>query len=144
MTFKYGSKYCGIGVGASSLRQNHHYEHSGARMSRWLAVYEIGDSVLFALSAWGQCSWQKFRRTFDDLHLQSLSVSGQVAVPPGANVRLNAARTLDSLGHCEVVFGADGDVLVAPSVLAAEPVAGLPRAVLGGSRSPDTLTVSRR
>jgi hypothetical protein len=107
-------------------------------------VYEIGDSVLFALSAWGQCSWQKFRRTFDDLHLQSLLVSGQVAVPPGANVRLNAARTLDSLGHCEVVFGADGDVLVAPSVLAAVPVAGLPRAVLCGSRSPETVTVMRR
>jgi hypothetical protein len=106
-------------------------------------VYEIGDAVLFTLSAWRQCSWQKFRRTLDDLHIQSLSVSSDIALQADANIRLNAARTLDSLGHCEVTFGAEGNVSVAPSVLAALPVAGLPRAVLCGSRSPETVAIMR-
>jgi hypothetical protein len=107
-------------------------------------MYEIGDAVLFTLSAWGQCSWQKFRRAFDDLHVQSLSLSGEVPLQADANIRFNAARTLDSLGHCEVTFGAEGKVSVAPSVLAALPVAGLPRAVLCGSRSPETVAIVRR
>jgi hypothetical protein len=52
---------------------------------------------------------------------------------------------MESLGHCDVVFGSEGgQVFVAPSVLVRLPVRGLPRAVLCGSRSPETLGALRR
>ncbi len=115
---------------------------SGARTSRQAAVYEIGDALLFALSAWGRCTWQRFRSAFDDLHTRSLSTTARATEEPDSNVRANAARTLDALGHCDVLFGAGSDaVFAAPSVLAALPVAGLSRAVLCGSRSPESLGI---
>lgn len=108
-------------------------------------MLEIGDALLYTLSAWTRCDWHQFRGAFDDLHIRSLSVGNRVVAEPDSNARLNAARTLDSLGHCDVVFSADGSaVSIGPSVLAALPIAGLPRAVLCGSRSPDSLIVLRR
>jgi len=102
-------------------------------------VSDLGDALLFALSAWRRCSWQAFRRAFDDLYMRQLSTSGTTK-EPDANDRLNAVRVLDALGHCDVVFCAGiGNVFVAPSALAELPMAGLPRAVLCGSRSPETL-----
>lgn len=106
-------------------------------------MFDIGDALLFALSAWRQCSWRSFRRAFDDLYIRSLATSGTIE-EPGSIVRRNAARALDALGHCEVIFGTGSNSLfAAPSVLAQLPAAGLPRAVLCGSRSPDSLRALR-
>lgn len=105
-------------------------------------MFEIGDALLFTLSAWRQCTWQSFRRAFDDLHLRWLSECNSVTEEPGANVRLNAARLLDTLGHCDLLFGAESAaVFTAPSVLAELPMAGLRRSVLCGSRSPESLAM---
>jgi hypothetical protein len=107
------------------------------------AVFDLGDALLYTVSAWRQCPWQAFRRAFDGLYARRLSTSGATE-EPDANVRLNAARVLDALGHCDVVFCAGtGNVFAAPSALAELPVAGLPRAVLCGSRSPESLDVLR-
>lgn len=106
-------------------------------------MFDIGDALLFALSAWRQCSWRSFRRAFDDLYVRSLATSG-TAEEPGPMIRRDAAHALDALGHCEVVFGTATDsVFAAPSVLAQLPAAGLPTAVLCGSRSPDSLRALR-
>ncbi len=109
-------------------------------------MYEFGDALLFTLSAWRHCTWRQFRRAFDDLHARFLATGGAVATDDDAYVRSNTARLLDSLGHCDSLFdpGGGGSVLVAPSVLARLPVAGLPRAVLCGSRSPETLEAFQR
>ncbi len=108
-------------------------------------MYEIGDALLFTLSAWRHCNWSQYRRAFDDLHSRFLATAGRVAQEQDAAIRGNAARLMESLGHCDVVFGAAEDgVFVTPSVLARLPVAGLPRAVLCGSRSPETLGALRR
>ena len=53
---------------------------------------------------------------------------------------------LDALGHCDSIFDSAGEgiVYVGPPTLAALPIPGLPRAVVCGSRSPDTLALLLR
>jgi len=113
-------------------------------MSRRHAVFEIGDALLFTVSARRRCTWQAFRDAFDDLYTRWVSTTGR-SDEPDVNVRRDAARLIDALGHCDVVFGAgNASVFAAPSVLAQLPVAGLPRAVLCGSRSPESIGLLRR
>jgi hypothetical protein len=109
-------------------------------------VPEIGDALLFALSAWESCTWQAFRRAIDALQARSLAAASPtpVAGEPEGRPYLDAARALEALGHCDVAFDGENEmVFTAPSLLARLPLAGLPRAVLCGSRSPGTIEALR-
>lgn len=94
--------------------------------------------MLYTLSAWGQASWERYVSAFDALFV----ASGLDAASADQELRLRrwrALAVLGALGHVE--RGADNGtaVLSAPSVFARLPCPGLPKAVLCGSRGPQTL-----
>lgn len=101
---------------------------------------DLGDLILFAISSRGRLPWHAFRSAFDDLYpLIARTESGAVH-EPDRHQRRRAALVLDALAHCEVLFDPQGGhVSVSTALLAALPCAGLPRAVLCGSRSPGTV-----
>jgi hypothetical protein len=102
-------------------------------------MYDVGDALLFTVSAWRECTWGQFRDAFDELHLRWLAAAGS-GREQGSQVRIRAARTLENLGHMDLLFeGSEGTVAVGPPVLAQIPVPGLPRAVLCGSRAPESV-----
>lgn len=108
-------------------------------------MYEIGDALLFTLSAWRRCTWAQYRRAFDDLHARSLAAGRTLTGEQDPAIRGHAARLMESLAHLDVVFDAGGDgIFITPSVLSQLPGTGLPRAVLCGSRSPETLGALQR
>ena len=95
-----------------------------------------GDVLLYAASAKRDMTWETFKR-----------IVNATCVPDGQQatemkyVRAEAADIGDMLGHWETVHTEAGRrIVVAPPVLARLPWPGLPRAVLCGSRSPDTIT----
>jgi hypothetical protein len=97
-----------------------------------------GDLLLYVMSAKRDMSWAVFKRTFDILAAKEVAEYESAAI-----ARSVVLKSLDGLGHCEVL-NHDGDlrVVAAPSVLVRLP---LKRnvAVLAGARSPETLeTVS--
>jgi hypothetical protein len=99
---------------------------------------DLGDVLLFALSAWRQMTWQGFRDAFDQLYERYARSGRGLPSEPDRHERRRAVLALDALAHCDAIFAGDADdVFVAPPVLAALPTAGLPRAVLCGSRSPE-------
>jgi hypothetical protein len=108
-------------------------------------VYDFGDTLLFALSAWRETSWAAFKKTFDEIFSRSL-VGENLGDPETVRYeRGMAARLLVSLGHCETQFvGGRGRLYVAPPVLVALPSPGLPRVVLCGARSPGTVPALQR
>lgn len=105
-------------------------------------MFDLGDTLLYALSNWGETSWVSFRKAFNEL-LSSASSSGfdhhqyrHVVTPR------NSLRVLESLAHCDVGFeGSLGRIRVSPPTLALLPNVGLPSAVLCGSRSPETIMI---
>ena len=112
---------------------------SAAASSLWNQYQEaarhtaIGDALLFVLSARRTMSRASFRartRAFGSPRVTPV-------VAPTYAVR-SVIETFDALGHCEQ--GANGELSVAPATLALLPWPGLPRAVLCGARSPETLT----
>jgi hypothetical protein len=104
-----------------------------------------GNLLLYVLSAWKETRWPAFKKAFDQVYLLGLRGSGD-ANEPTRYARFRAARLLDALGHCDLLFDSTGEgmVYVAPPTLAALPIPGLPRAVLCGSRSPDTIALLLR
>lgn len=94
-----------------------------------------GDELLAVISARQRLSWQAFRSAFDVLHARALHTGGSVDDAVGY-VRIRSLRLLSELGHAEMLpFGGSTALCAAPTVLAALPIAGLPRACLCGSRS---------
>lgn len=94
-----------------------------------------GDALLYAASATRDMSWEAFKRIVDATCVPDSQLFTEMRY-----VRNEAALVGDSLGHWEVVHtGADRRIVVAPPVLARLPWPGLPRAVLCGARSPDTV-----
>ena len=95
-----------------------------------------GDALLYAVSARRSMAWNSFKAAIDS----TFPLGSQPAMEM-RYVRSGAAYVGDSLGHWDVA--PDGPnairICVAPSVLARLPWPGLPRAVLCGSRSPDTI-----
>jgi len=96
-----------------------------------------GDALLYAVSARRNMAWSSFKAAVDAIH------------PPGGKaaeemryVRSGAADVGDSLGHWDIVPDQQNAtrICAAPAVLARLPWPGLPRAVLCGSRSPDTVS----
>ena len=98
-----------------------------------------GDALLYATSAARDMTWETFKRIVD----ATCVPDGQLATEM-KYVRAEAVGVGDVLGHWEVVHtGAARRIVVAPPVLARLPWPGLPRAVLCGSRSPDTIAEVR-
>jgi hypothetical protein len=98
-----------------------------------------GDLLLYVMSAKRDMSWAVFKRTFDILAAKEVAEYESAAI-----ARSVVLKSLDGLGHCEVL-NHDGDlrVVAAPSVLVRLPLKKNV-AVLAGARSPETLeTVSR-
>ena len=84
-------------------------------------------------------TWETFKRIVD----ATCVPDGQLATEM-RYVRAEAVDVGGVLGHWEVVrTGAARRIVVAPPVLACLPWPGLPRAVLCGSRSPDTIAEIR-
>ena len=103
-------------------------------------IVRRGDAVLYAASAARDMTWERFKRIVD----ATCVPDGQLATEM-RHVRSEASDIGDALGHWEVVHtGGVRRVVVAPPVLARLPWPGLPRAVLCGSRSPDTITAIHR
>ena len=99
----------------------------------------LGDSLLYALSAVRVWSWSAFKKAFDEPSLARPSAHNTPDSLSGL-ARWRCAMLLDSLGHCDFVLRDESwQMLSAPAILVDLPTAGLPRAVLCGSRSPETL-----
>ena len=98
-----------------------------------------GDALLYAASALRDMNWETFKRIVDATCLPD----GQLATEM-RYVRAEAVDVGGVLGHWEVVrTGTARRIVVAPPLLARLPWPGLPRAVLCGSRSPDTVAEIR-
>ena len=101
-------------------------------------MYDNGDILLFALSAWGQTSWHQFKQCFDEVQRKSATTIDFAPTESATGHRWRALRELSALGHVDVELGSNNiQVHVAPPVLAALPRLGTPKAVLCGARSPN-------
>ena len=101
-------------------------------------MYDNGDILLFALSAWRQTSWRQFKQCFDELQRKRLGTNSYDPSETAAGHRWRALRELSALGHIDVELEQGSiQVHVAPPVLAALPGLGSPKAVLCGARSPN-------
>lgn len=100
-------------------------------------MYDNGDILLFALSAWRQTSWRQFKQCFDEIQRKYVMASGYNPSETATSHRWQALRELSTLGHIDLQFGQDGiQVSTAPPILATLPGFGMPKAVLCGARSP--------
>ena len=101
-------------------------------------MYDNGDILLFALSAWRQTSWRQFKQCFDEVQRKSATTTDYDPTETATGHRWRALRELNALGHVDLELGPNNiQVHVAPPVLAALPGLGAPRAVLCGARSPN-------
>ena len=96
-----------------------------------------GDALLFVLSARRRMSRSSFRDAYESLWLSDRHPANE----PLSVAVTRAIDALEALGHCE--RGGGGEISVTPASLAILPWPGLPRAVLCGARSPETLTSLR-
>jgi hypothetical protein len=93
-----------------------------------------GDLLLFTLAAHRQMPWSAFATTLDAIFVPDQRVATDMR-----HARTAVAVLGDSLAHWDIAASGQGVRLsIAPPVLAALPLPGLPKAVLCGSRSPDT------
>ena len=101
-------------------------------------MYDNGDILLFALSAWRQTSWRQFKQCFDELQRRSAGTAGYDPSETAFGHRWRALREFSALGHIDLELE-PGSIIVhiAPPVLAALPGLGSPKAVLCGARSPN-------
>ena len=94
-----------------------------------------GDVLLYAVSAERDVAWDRFKRIVDAMCAPDNRLANEMK-----HVRTEAVEVGSMLGHWDAVHtGTDRRIAVAPPVLARLPWPGLPRAVLCGSRSPDTI-----
>ncbi len=93
------------------------------------------DQLLYVISAKQELSWAEFKSVAD-----TLLFGGRSHTEDWPFVRHRILRILDSLGHCDFIFGEDGGtVYAAPPALVRLPRAGKITAILTGSRAPQTL-----
>ena len=101
-------------------------------------MYDSGDILLFALSAWRQTSWRQFKQCLDELQRRSAGTAGYDPSETAFGHRWRALRELSALGHIDLELEPGSiKVHIAPPVLAALPGLGSPKAVLCGARSPN-------
>ena len=99
-----------------------------------------GDALLYAVSASRDVNWESFKRLVDAVCVPD----GQFATEMRF-VRTEAVDVGSELGHWEVIRTDTATrIVIAPPVLARLPWPGRPRAVLCGSRSPDTISEIRQ
>ena len=100
---------------------------------------ELGNRLLYCVSANKETSYFRFSQMFDSLYSQ-LRGRRDESVPLTV-IRRRTLAVLDQLGHVEVRIegGRVDSVYAAEAVLNRLPVTGTLRFVLGGRRSPDTL-----
>jgi hypothetical protein len=104
------------------------------------ALASPGDALLFAVSARRQLSWRAFTGALDAVFIADEREGVDVRQARSAIAALGS-----SLGHWDIVpDGQSARICVAPPVLARLPWPGLPKAVLCGARSPDTLEAVKR
>lgn len=96
-----------------------------------------GDALLFVLSARRKMPRSSFRGAFEGLWLSDMHRADE----PLSLALTRTIDALEALGHCE--RGSGGELSVTPALLAILPWPGLPRAVLCGARSPETLASLR-
>jgi hypothetical protein len=93
-----------------------------------------GDQLLYVISAKQQMSWAEFKSSADTLLFDEMT--GAVSWP---FVRHRILRIIDCLGHCDFTFGDQGGTIyAAPPSLIRLPTSGKVRAILTGSRSPES------
>lgn len=101
-------------------------------------MYDNGDVLLFALSAWRRTSWHQFKQGFDELQRKSAGTAGYGPTETATSHRWRALRELSALGHIDLELEPGNiQVHIAPPVLAALPGLGSHKAVLCGARSPN-------
>ena len=103
-------------------------------------MYDNGDILLFALSAWRETPWTAFKKCFDEVHRRAHSNRSHEQDENAAVYRWKILRTLSCLGHIDLNRDFGGlRVIAAPTVLSALPGFGIRRVVLCGARSPHTV-----
>ena len=101
-------------------------------------MYDNGDTLLFALSAWGRLTWRAFRRCFDEIQRRTLAASQAELEDNVTGSRWRAIRELSALAHIDLhLVSNQPQVVVSPPTLATLPGHRHPRAVLCGARSPE-------
>ena len=107
-------------------------------------MYSKGDILLFALSAWGNVSWQKYRQCFDEIQRMS-TAPDELSDSLNASLRRwDALRVLNCLGHADYHFGAnEARVAISPPAVVALPGFQSYRAILCGARAPSTVEDAR-
>jgi hypothetical protein len=100
-------------------------------------VITAGELFLYALTKRRSMTWTQFRLSLDALYSRSELAEIELDLP---TLRSATLRGLAALGHVDRLRR-DGDVSIVscPAAIARLPRAGLPTAVLSGSRSPRTL-----
>jgi hypothetical protein len=95
------------------------------------------NQLLFAISARGKMTWGQYREAIAIL-LEGLSGHQGGAGEAASHVSL--LQALQGLGHCDVDFTNEGSVIsITQAALCRLPSGGLPKAVLTGARSLDTI-----
>ncbi len=104
---------------------------------------ETSEKLLYIISAKKEVTWLFFKETFDYLYNFETGVGEENTDKDEIkNRRVQALRTLASLGHCDFNFSEDSSkskVYAAPPLLVRLPSAGFPQAILAGARSPTTI-----
>ena len=104
-------------------------------------MYDNGDILLFALSAWRQTSWRNFKQCFNVVQRKSAANSHYDANENASGHRWRALRELSALGHVDLRFEKDDiQVVTAPPALAVLPGFESRTAVLCGARSPGLIS----
>ena len=103
-------------------------------------MYDLGDILLFALSARRQVRWGTFKRYFDEVYRRSTVTRQGEADQSAALHRSRVLRGLGCLGHIDWRSETgELEIVVAPPTLASLPVLMSCRAILCGARSPSTV-----
>ena len=103
-------------------------------------MYDVGDILLFALSARRQTGWGTFKRYFDEAYRRSTPIRQGVSTNNLASHRNLVLRALSCLGHID--WHSDTGkpaIVVAPPTIASLPTLLSYRAILCGARSPETV-----
>ena len=118
-----------------TLRENVHCSSYGVDTLKLPEMVSIGDRLLFAVSARRRLSWRSFADILDAVFVPDDGVGTDTK-----QVRSTVASLGSSLGHWDVIPDASTAwICIASPSFARLPWPGLPRAVLCGARSPDTL-----
>ncbi len=100
-------------------------------------MYDNGDILLFALSAWGRTTWRTFRRCIDEIQRRILASASDEPADHATGSRWRAIRELSALAHIDLHLGpSEPYIVVSPPTLAVLPSHRHPRAILCGARSP--------